>query len=505
MINRKEAFALLGIKPTSDQKAIKKAYAAKVKEYHPEEHPDAWAKIREAYEAALKYSRFPEGRAFPSEREDSRGSFSLHSFPTGEKEKAQAGTEQRPDEEEKAQAGTEQRPDEEEKTQAGTEQAELLESFDQLDRLIQEGKQKNKALYQVWIQEAINRLKEMGEEKIVDPSLWEDFFRSLTKEVFSDIEFHLQWGKTIGELPLTAELARLMESWITYAEKETEKQLYYPRAKLMEQSSVSQGDDGLGKGKNRNGLLFGIKMAIYIFLFILASVWKADRREKDSWEKYREDIREEQYSYLEDFRDSQYFQPETVRFSTLSESDLNELGIMTKPVEEEETTGEGWKFSDELWQIHQKLIADYYVQDEEEKESLQQRIVSGIKIRDGVYLCGEGDISETEIIWEEILPDYQSDVIQMSSEEIFFSVRTYYTIDLWAEKSGGIYVLYIDPSKVDLEMNCKVFNNYKEMPLYTSSKGKDITREYHYKIAGYKAIVVEIPENEAEPCRVYFD
>ncbi|MBQ2533530.1 MAG: DnaJ domain-containing protein, partial [Lachnospiraceae bacterium] len=46
-------WALLGIKPTCDVKAIKKAYAKKAKEFHPSEHPEEYKRIKTAYQMAL--------------------------------------------------------------------------------------------------------------------------------------------------------------------------------------------------------------------------------------------------------------------------------------------------------------------------------------------------------------------------------------------------------------------------------------------------------------------
>ena len=53
MINRNDVFQILEIEPTEDKRAIKKAYARLVKQYHPEEQPEKWKEIHGAYEAAL--------------------------------------------------------------------------------------------------------------------------------------------------------------------------------------------------------------------------------------------------------------------------------------------------------------------------------------------------------------------------------------------------------------------------------------------------------------------
>lgn len=49
---------ILGIEPTTDKKAIRKAYAAKTKEIHPEEKPEEFKQLHEAYQAALGYAEY---------------------------------------------------------------------------------------------------------------------------------------------------------------------------------------------------------------------------------------------------------------------------------------------------------------------------------------------------------------------------------------------------------------------------------------------------------------
>lgn len=53
---------ILGIPPTSDKRAIKKAYAAKCAACHPEEHPEEFDRLHKAYTAAVKAAaRIPAG------------------------------------------------------------------------------------------------------------------------------------------------------------------------------------------------------------------------------------------------------------------------------------------------------------------------------------------------------------------------------------------------------------------------------------------------------------
>ena len=56
ILNFAEAFKILEINPTSDKKKIKVAYSKMLKKYHPEDFPEMFMKINEAYEKALGYA-----------------------------------------------------------------------------------------------------------------------------------------------------------------------------------------------------------------------------------------------------------------------------------------------------------------------------------------------------------------------------------------------------------------------------------------------------------------
>lgn len=47
----------LGIQPTGNLETIKQAYAVQSKRYHPEEHPDEFRVLHDAYRQAVRYAR----------------------------------------------------------------------------------------------------------------------------------------------------------------------------------------------------------------------------------------------------------------------------------------------------------------------------------------------------------------------------------------------------------------------------------------------------------------
>ena len=57
-----DIWEILHIEPTNDRKAIRKAYAARTKVIHPEEKPEEFKLLHEAYQAALQYAEFEAKR-----------------------------------------------------------------------------------------------------------------------------------------------------------------------------------------------------------------------------------------------------------------------------------------------------------------------------------------------------------------------------------------------------------------------------------------------------------
>lgn len=65
-------WGVLGIEPTEDVSVIKKAYAKKLKLFHPEEDPQGFQRLREAYESALQYSKWMKQEERQEEQAESQ-------------------------------------------------------------------------------------------------------------------------------------------------------------------------------------------------------------------------------------------------------------------------------------------------------------------------------------------------------------------------------------------------------------------------------------------------
>ncbi|MCH5254985.1 MAG: DnaJ domain-containing protein [Lachnospiraceae bacterium] len=216
-MNGKYVFQVLEIEPTDDIKEIKKAYARMVKKYHPEEYPEKWKEIHDAYEAALKIAKqgqhietvfhVKESRLPPeviSEKAEEKQENHQHTPVIKTEEKAEAEEKQK-NQHHTPVTKTEEKAEIEETTelqyeveQETPEDKSLISMFENIEDLSQEQQDQNrreKALKQRILREKLEDFKEMAVEKKFDGDAWENYFNQEDiLPIISQKEFLFQMG-----------------------------------------------------------------------------------------------------------------------------------------------------------------------------------------------------------------------------------------------------------------------------------------------------------------------
>ena len=54
-MSNKELYTILEMEPTDNIKDIKRAYAKVIRKYHPEENPEEWKRVHDAYTQLIDY------------------------------------------------------------------------------------------------------------------------------------------------------------------------------------------------------------------------------------------------------------------------------------------------------------------------------------------------------------------------------------------------------------------------------------------------------------------
>lgn len=154
-----DIYQVLGISPTRDKKIIRKAYAGLIRKYHPEEHPEKWKEIHDAYTMAMQ--RADEDQP-------------LHEEQKSEQE------EQKPQHEEQKPEQEEQKPQEEavgvhRKSESKWPEPEE-DLFGNLEELSETAKKEQQEERQRQLKAAIEQLNTLCEPKKLQFLQWQEFF-----------------------------------------------------------------------------------------------------------------------------------------------------------------------------------------------------------------------------------------------------------------------------------------------------------------------------------------
>ena len=165
-----DIYQVLGISPTRDKKIIRKAYAGLIRKYHPEEHPEKWKEIHDAYTIAMQRADQEEVPAVSISK------------PKNEEQRPQR-EEQKPQHEEQTPQQQEQNPQEKnaevrrksENRKGETKQPEE-DLFGNLEKLTETAKKEQQEERQRQLKTAIEQLNTPCEPKKLQFLQWQEFF-----------------------------------------------------------------------------------------------------------------------------------------------------------------------------------------------------------------------------------------------------------------------------------------------------------------------------------------
>ena len=165
-----DIYQVLGISPTRDKKIIRKAYAGLIRKYHPEEHPEKWKEIHDAYTIAMQRADQEEVPAVSISK------------PKNEEQRPQR-EEQKPQHEEQTPQQQEQNPQEKnaevrrksENRKCETKQPEE-DLFGNLEKLTETAKKEQQEERQRQLKTAIEQLNTLCEPKKLQFLQWQEFF-----------------------------------------------------------------------------------------------------------------------------------------------------------------------------------------------------------------------------------------------------------------------------------------------------------------------------------------
>lgn len=163
-------YQVLGISPTKDKKVIRKAYAGLIRKYHPEEHPEKWKEIHDAYMVAMQRADQEEVPAVSISK-------------TKNEEQRPQREEQKPQHEEQTPQQQEQNPQEKnaevrrksENRKGETKQPEE-DLFGNLEKLTETAKKEQQEERQRQLKTAIEQLHTLCEPKKLQFLQWQEFF-----------------------------------------------------------------------------------------------------------------------------------------------------------------------------------------------------------------------------------------------------------------------------------------------------------------------------------------
>lgn len=451
-------FELLEIAPTSDKKAIKKAYAKMVKRYHPEEFPQEWKCIHDAYEAAiLRADTFMENKGKkeqtpPVPIETSGNTRLIIKKPEPE-----------------------ENPDD-------------FALWENLDELAAESRRKKHESNMQSLQRALLELERLGDGSNHDLKEWEELF---AKEDYAwairQDEFIIKWADALRD-------KRIDEKWHSFMKQHLEE--------------ITQSDAVTQQEKAKKGLLSAADYA----RIRIDGAYGAYRRYEDRRRKQRNwgivaglllifllgmMQRENSGSYQTRRQGEKQISDEGVSQEEIWDWEHQTIDLSKFRVVEHSKS-----------RAAESLLTLIKNMDDEHK---QEWIEKSVKINEGIYLL---DVDDAYDVAESVNVDYA----QKQEEDFWLrevpapkeisvmegravSDKEVYAFCLYASKEHADMILGCDFSKLGFEGECKVYyyddKQYVEVVPENEFSDETMDGQYckrRFEIAGYQMFTVDVPQ-----------
>lgn len=453
------AFEVLGIAPTTDKRTIKKAYAALVKRYHPEEYPEEWAMIHAAYEEAIKLA--DKGIA---EVDTQAGNGPAVTYVTNRLALGNLSE-------------TVEAADKE-------EQEEIAQAFENLNELVSDARiwqaeEKHKLLNLV-----LEEVERLGQQKKQNINDWQDFFAKKDYfEVFDQKAFYKKLGDVFAEKVIGIELRDfLLEQVHDLAQYYDKSDIHTPGIGLLTPVAYAEMKIKAAyfrRVEKKDTVAEGIKKAlIAIGICALIGMW--------IWVIY----------------DSVFMKHEaqTKRQIKKLEQDAGQMQVMQQSTQKSMEQAEAWLQSIDQESVQSayeiQLVSAQAITAQE--ETVVQKIENGMCLREGIYLSDWfSDMSGQEegFSFEEVT---NIDTLgQLQGKTL--SAENTYAFEITSDGEAKTLILGCDVNLLHMSDECRIYlydgAAYEEVIEW---KGHDVADKipYWFQIGNYRVFVILVREEE---------
>ncbi|MBD5473169.1 MAG: J domain-containing protein [Lachnospiraceae bacterium] len=467
------AFEILGIEPTQDKKTIKKAYAALVKKYHPEEEMQKWQEIHEAYQNALEWA---EGRNYLTKAAASGG---IPEENTDEVFRQQIS---RPIKETGTLSAEADEPEE-----AGSkerEEAELNNLFDNLGELTAALKTEKIEQEKRKLQRALAELDQMERYHKLGYEDWKELFSGEEyQQAMSQSAFLNRWSEILEKLTIDKKLYQLMVGKLkSIAQNQGGNEQAAETVGMMEPVELTEMKIRAAYNRYRGKQKKKYKIVATAILILTSVIKIHERKEDREWKKHMQDSINYEYNLRQG--NEEWINDNKKGLNTVSDFDLLEAELSLDNLA---------KFlmraDEEIVSIvlpyTQTLKPGILVLSEEFKFKVKKVLQAGKPEKAGSagneYELVPLSLPDTN----QILVGEES--VDLTKDTIEFAVRT--------ENFYDSVLLWIDPKEMGFEKGCEIYcfdgEDYQKAGRRVSGDGEQ-AEIYFYDVLTYQVLCIRV-------------